>query len=409
MTGRNEFIKLQTASFLSQSGSHFLTIALSAFVLQSSKSIVHASLVFVLSYLPSVFFSAKLGAWIDRHLSKWLLARNELLSILSSALCGVVIYYQMPLVFLCIVLSLRSILLFIARTGGSKWIKLISPPEKQASRIKFFFLGFFLSTAVAGMLAGVALGVTNILMVVAIDIATYVASFLVILTFQKIPTQSRGQTLSALDGNLIDTLREISKNPALWDHFVSVCLSQAIFQGAYSVLVSYLPMVKFHQGPMGVGPYQIAASIGITIGFLILWAWPRLFITSRQGLPLLFISTLGGGAVALLLSVASSFLSLSLLSFVALNIAYECIWLFHNSEFFRKTDASQLGRYQFTLAAIACSAMTLFTLGYATLMTFFNPLLSVALIVAIGVSGWWAFHKGGKSPEKNFRFWRVIP
>src|SRR6516164_8504344 len=102
---RREFVKLLAGAFVSQSGSHFLTITLAGFVLVRTKSLTQASLVFVLSYLPSLFVSARVGDWIDRRLSRWLLGRNELFGALTSLACGVCIAYNLPTSGLCIVMG----------------------------------------------------------------------------------------------------------------------------------------------------------------------------------------------------------------------------------------------------------------------------------------------------------------
>jgi hypothetical protein len=383
MQNRTEFIKLQLASFVSQSGSHFLTIALSAFVLVSSGSVIKSALVFILSFLPSIFFSAKLGNWIDGHLSRWLLARNELMSVGASALCGVCIATKAPLIFLCLVISARSLLLFIARTGGSKWIKVISPPEVQSGRIKLFFLSFFLSTAVAGIMAGTVLGQSSILWVVVIDIATYIASFCLILFLRELPRHAVPEATSV---QVVQTVKEILRLPEIRQQFISVCASQAVFQGAYSVLVSYLPIRHFHLGLSGVGVFQFAASIGIILGFAAVSVWPSMFSKEEGSWP--FRLVIGLGAGSLLACSTIDFLPTAAFMFFSMHFAYECIWLFNSSEFFRQSPATCLGRYQFTLTACASFIMAVSTLGYSVLITHFGLEMGVLTLMIVGLTPW---------------------
>jgi hypothetical protein len=389
MMNRSEFFKLQIASFISQSGSHFLTISLAAFVLLSSGSIVQSALVFVLSYLPSAFVSSRLGHWIDKNVSRKLLAANEILSIAASVLCGLAIYLKAPLFALSIVIAARSILLFTARTVASKWIKVISPPELQALRIKFFFLSFFLSTAVAGILAGSVLERATMLTVVAIDVATYFVSLMLILSLKDLQhAQVTGSTSEAQAVRLRETIGEILSNPTIQNHFLAVCLSQAIFQGAYSALVSFLPIVIFKLGASGIGYFQLAASLGITGGFLVVWLLPNLFAENRGQFPLRFVLLLSAGFIALFSCVSVTGSSSSLLSFTLFNLSYECIWLFNNSEFFRKSPPESIGRYQFTLASFASLVMAIFTLGYSFLLDSMLPQLAVASVLSVGALGW---------------------
>src|ERR1035438_7340830 len=115
MSEAKEFKKLLSATFVSQTGSHFLTLALAAFVFISSGSPTQSALIFVVSFLPSILVSAELGHWVDKKISRWLYARNELISILATLLCGLCIAYHLPLIFLCIILGLRSLFTFISR------------------------------------------------------------------------------------------------------------------------------------------------------------------------------------------------------------------------------------------------------------------------------------------------------
>lgn len=397
MHSRSEFAKLWAASFVSQSGSHFLTIALAGYVFATSGSIVKSALVFVLSYLPSVFFSAQLGNWIDLKLSRWLLARNELISIVASGLCGVCIAFQAPLVCLCVVIGLRSLLLFIARTGGSKWIKIISPPEFQAHRIRLFFLSFFLSTAVAGILAATVLVHGSIPLVVAVDIATYVLSFLMILLLRELPSHDTAISTPA-SINIISTVSEILRTQELRSNFLAVCLSQAVFQGAYTVLVSYLPIHTFKMGVGGIGPFQLAASVGITLGFGIVSLWPQIFQSHEGRWPFRMVLILGIASV--IQCVTADLIPTSLLMFFSMNFAFECIWLFNQSEFFRKSPAKSIGRFQFTLTSSASFLMASFTLFYSALIQWYGVQIGVLSTLAAGLLLWrLAQTKVSQNPE----------
>jgi hypothetical protein len=396
MPKKGEFTKLLVASFVSQSGSHFLTIALSAFVFASSGSVTKAALVFVLSYLPSIFFSAQLGDWIDRKLSKWLLARNELISIVTSVLCGACIAFKLPLLVLAATVAARFLLLFIARTGGSKWIKLISPAELQSTRIKLFFLSFFLSTAVAGVLAGIVLSHPSVVTVIAIDVATYLLSFTVILSLRQLPEHLRNpDTATPITRGLIATIVEIQRIPGVGAHFVAVCLSQALFQGAYSVLVSYLPIAKLHMGLQGIGAFQFAASIGITIGFLVVWAWPNFLARESKASLVRFSAILGIGVGSLILSATARGELASLIPFCLFNVAYECVWLFNSAEFFRKSPSSSLARYQFTLTSTASLVMAISTVGYSLMIEHLGEVGFIAIVGLTLVSWRLLSRRGG--------------
>lgn len=386
MRQSREFKKLLAASFISQSGSHFLTLALAAFTLISSGSPVQSALVFVVSFLPSILVSAKLGHWVDGKISRWLIARNELVSIISTILCGLIIAYHLPLALLCIVLGFRSLLMFISRAAATKWLKLITPPELQINRIKLFYLSFFLSTALSGVLAGVVLAHASIWTIVGLDSASYLLGVSLILALKEVANTSISPALGAPEPKLTETLSEIFNMPAVRSSFLVVCFSQALFQGAYSALVSVLPIQRFGLGLSGVGSFQIAASIGITGGFLANWLLPKALTEKSTVFPARAIGLALFGIANLMFSVLSPIVSTSIMAFCLLNLCYECIWLHHNSEFFRASPKASAARYQFTLSACAAFLMALSTLGFAAAVEYTDIATGAFISVGAGLT-----------------------
>ena len=382
-----EFKKLLAASFISQTGSHFLTLAIASFVLYTSGSPVQSALIFVVSFLPSILVSARLGHWVDGNISRWLIARNELISLFATLLSGVSIALQLPLVFLCIILGFRSLLMFISRAAATKWLKVITPPELQTNRIKLFYLSFFLSTAVSGLLAGIVLSRSSIWTVVCLDMASYVLGVSVLMTLQRLPAVIIESPVSGTvpEPSLGQTLGNIFAMPAVRTSFLVVCLSQAVFQGTYSVLVSYLPIQVFKLGLGGVGGFQLAASVGITGGFLINWRRSTALTEKQPTRPGRAMAIAAIASLALLLSVTASALPISLVGFFVLNLGYECIWLHHNSEFFRASPKAAAARYQFTLSACAAFLMATSTLAYSALVQYSSVAPATVVILALGI------------------------
>lgn len=388
MNRRTEFCKLLFASFISQTGSHFLTLALSGFVLMNTGSAILSSLVFVFSFLPSVLVGPKLGQWVDQRISRYLIARNELFSIGSTLICGVFLHLNLSIYFLCAALALRSLLLFIGRSASLKWLKNISEPKEQADRIKFYYLVFFLSTAVSGLLAAKALVTVSIGTIVLIDCASYVLALALYLSLSPLRAPSSTVAVNSTETftSVRETLFEIFSSPALRASFLVVCISQAIFQGAYSSLVSLLPVRVYEIGAEGIGFFQIAASLGIIGGFLVNWFAPKFFSgTSGRASKKTFL-VVGFGVVSLTMCAVSSFVLFSLIQFLLFNLAYESVWLHHNSDFFSKTPVEKVATYQFTLASTAAFAMSLFTLGYSALAETLGATQGTILMLFIGIA-----------------------
>lgn len=387
MPRMSDFTKLLLASFVSQTGSHFLTLALSAFVFLESGSSIQAALVFVVSFLPSILVSTRLGSWIDRSNSRRVLISNDLIACVATLICGACIYWKLPLSVLCVVLGFRSILSFVGRASATKWIKLVTPPESQTARMKLFFLAFFLSTALSGALAGVILTHGSISTVVVIDVLTYLVGVGIfsLLPFQPPLTPTPLPTESEVEPSLSSTLWCILQMPVVRTSFLLVCFSQAMFQGAYSALVSYLPMKHFELGVGGVGLFQVAASVGIIGGFLVNWLLPSFLTESKAQFPIRAVAASALAGLSILACAGTSFLPVGVAGFLILNLAYECVWLHHSSEFFRASPKASAARYQFTLSACAAFLMAVATLGYSAAVQYLGLWNGVALVLTVGV------------------------
>lgn len=383
MTNRSEFIKLQLASFISQIGSHFMTLSLSAYVYSLTHSPAKASIIFVLSYLPSVFVSSRFGQLIDQHLSKKLLVCTETAGILTSILCGLLVGSGLQMLALGVVLSIRSMLLFSSRTSLQKWIRQISPVELLGSRVKLSFLAFFLSTAISGVMAGFVLAAGSIWSIVVIDVATYIIGISVLLFLNEdsiIIEKEKPQIILPKQQRILAVLSAIFSDDGLRKPFLIVCISQAVFQGAYSVLVTYLPVSQHFLGQSGVGYFQLATSVGIILGFIVLWRRPMLY-QAETGRHLLLL-TWATAFSAIILSVNAG-LAGSLIGFCVFNLSYECLWLSSNTEFFQKSPQKRLAEYQFTLSSTASFMMAAATLAYAIAIQELGSFLGITVIATL--------------------------
>lgn len=128
----------------------------------------------------------------------------------------------------------------------------------------------------------------------------------------------------------------------------------------------------------------MAASIGITGGFLINWLRSTALVENQPTRPVRALSVAMVSGLALILSVTASTLPISLVGFFLLNLGYECIWLHHNSEFFRASPKAAAARYQFTLSACASFLMATSTLVYSALVQYFGVTFATFSILALG-------------------------
>lgn len=384
---KNPFARLLLAYFISQIGSHFLTLALASWVLLRTGSLVRASLVFVFSYLPPILVSARLGGWLDRRASRRLFITNELVSSGLSLLCGYCILASLSVAWLCTALAVRSIFGFTSRTLAMKWVKSVSPAELQGDRFKLVSFAFFLATAVSGSFAALVLGFGSIGYVVGIDVLTYFISAAILTTLSEIPLATLASPTSA-STTLFKTFDELADNAPLCRLFLTVVFSQALFQGAYTVLVTALPMTSLGMGISGVGAFQLAASFGIISGFLILWRFPKFLSRDDRAGSFLRWGVKGIAVLGLVVSCTGHSIVAALIGFFLLNFGYEIIWLHSSADFFRLCPGQHTARYQFALTATGAFLMSSFTLVYSCLVGELRMPLGVYATLGLGFVIW---------------------
>ena len=95
------------------------------------------------------------------------------------------------------------------------------------------------------------------------------------------------------------------------------------------------------------------------------------------------MAILASGVVSLLLCVGVRNEALCLIAFCLFNVAYECIWLFNSSEFFKHSPAHSLARYQFTLTASASGLMAVSTVGYSLMIENYGEKGFVAVMTIV--------------------------
>jgi hypothetical protein len=162
---------------------------------------------------------------------------------------------------------------------------------------------------------------------------------------------------------------------------LNISFSQALFQGAYSVLVTFIPISQLKVGIKAVGNFQVAASAGIVLAFALVWRFQKCFSHSFA---------IGTGAITgilmLLVISRTELLYGSLISFFLLNLGYETVWLSSSSAFFSHSPANRTAQFQFTLTASASFLMSTFALGFALAIKQFGLTNGVSIVTMFAVS-----------------------
>lgn len=363
------------SSFFLQGGSHFFTLALSSYIYVLSKSPIQAALVMVFSFLPATFFSVRLGQLVDQKTSRGSMLLNLCLSFSMSLLCCLVFTAWPNIYAQCLLLGARSLSVFTTRGFLTKWIKIYAEQKSQEKSIKIFYLTYFLSSVGSGILVGHFLKYQNVYILAAMEgvlLLTGLALF-ARLPFAAVTQEIRNQT----QGNkepFSAVLQQIASAPNLKVHFSLVCIATLVFQAAYSALVTNLPLRYFSLGAAGVGKFQVAASIGIVCGFLVIWLWPNLLQSKRNYLLPISISIFLGLSCLFAIAVLSyqGSVSIALVAFMALCWIFEVLWLYSMSKVFTAAASSSIGTIQFLLNTLSSLLMSLNTLAYAIFIEYFS-------------------------------------
>jgi hypothetical protein len=382
------FHLLWSAIFVSQTGAHLLTLALSAFLLTKTGSLLAATNVFVFSYLPGAICSAHLGRLIDRKLGRKILVINDMAAVGLSLLCGWVLATGKPFYLLCALLSLRSISTFFGRAAVMKWVRMTSAPQTVLSSTQLMYLGFFLSTTLSGTLAIFALGANSIWPVVALNVVTYLIGIVIFLFIDDkaiIAQRSPTDLAPARLHQYLLSLEEMLRTPRLFPIVATFVLSVAVFQGAYCILINYLPLA-FATGRSGIGWFQLAASLGILAGFA-LNRIPGIFTLLKTGRTRTFFSI--GGVLALFAVCASPALSLSIFAFFFVHFLFESVWLAAAAELVALSPSERVGEYQFIATSTATLLMSVWALVFATTTGLFGPVWATVAIVGFSAGVFW--------------------
>jgi hypothetical protein len=349
-----------------------MTLALSAYVFMQTGSAFKGSLVFAFTFLPPIFVGAAAGGYIDRHFSKWLLIKSELLSLAASAICGLIVYLKYPVALLALVLAMRSVLSFVSKSAYGRWIKLITTPELQTLRFKFFSFAYFLAYAVSGLLSAVVLAHGNIITVTFIDCLTYLAGTIIVFMIPAYTgTEGASQTPTAnpTRHSIMTTLFEFYRIPAVRGAFIIYCITSTLFQGSHQALISFLPIKVFTNGAHYIGYLQLTYGLGIMAGFFINWAFPQaLRAKSDEHLSNRMIFLLLLNFAFFIPMIITRDINYVLVSSFLAALTMEWNWLDSMSEFFRSSPKHAVARYQFTATSIGCFLMSLDNVVVASLM-----------------------------------------
>jgi MFS family permease len=299
------FRRLWAAGLLSDTGDWLLFIALPLVVLRLTGSAVATSFAFALELVPAIVlapFVARLVDRLDRRILMWMVNVGQALSLIP--LLFVRSAKDLPLVYIVIVLQAAFNAAF--EPAKNALLPALVGPDRIVSANALVSLNQNLGRLVGGPLGGVLLAVGDLNLVVAVDLASYLASAVLVAILPRSgPRASRVNTSrSSILSVLID--RELRRP-------FTVIFAASIAQGMFVVLFVFFVTETLGGTEADVGLLRGVQAIGAIAAGLALS-----FVASRIGVRALSIAGVGAFAVVSLITWNLSFVTHELWGYVVL-------------------------------------------------------------------------------------------
>lgn len=290
------FRRLWAAGLLSDTGDWLLFIALPLVVLRLSGSALATSFTFALELVPAVVlapFVARLADRVDRRRLMWMVNVGQALSLFP--LLFVRSAEDLPLVYVVVVLQASFSAAF--EPAKNALLPTLVGPSRVVSANALVGLNQNLGRLVGGPLGGVLLAVGDLPLVVAVDLATYLVSALLIAALPR--SRARRTVLVTPRTSILRVLVDRQLRGPFAVFFVA-----SIAQGLFVVLFVFFVLETLGGTEADVGLLRGVQAIGAIAAGLVLG-----FVASRIGVRVLSIAGVTAFAVVSLATWNLSFIS----------------------------------------------------------------------------------------------------
>ncbi|MDJ0356640.1 MFS transporter [Paenarthrobacter sp. PH39-S1] len=299
------FRRLWTAGLLSDTGDWLLFIALPLVVLRLTGSAVATSFAFVLELVPAIVLAplvARLVNRLDRRTFMWMINVGQALSLIP--LLFIHALEDLPLVYVVIVL--QAVFSAAFEPTKNALLPALVGADRIVSANALVSLNQNLGRLLGGPLGGVLLAVGNLSLVVAADLASYLASAVLVTCLPQ--SRPPASTVRAPRSSLVRVL--IDRN--LRGPF-TVIFATSIAQGMFVVLFVFFVTDTLGGTEADVGLLRGVQAIGAIAAGIALG-----FIASRIGVRALSITGATAFAVVSLIIWNLSFVTDELWAYIVL-------------------------------------------------------------------------------------------
>lgn len=270
-----QFLVLHMTQALSALGSAMTNFALIVWSYQAEGSALVTALLSVCSYAPYVLMSMFAGALSDR----WDKRRTMLACDAFAAACTVAVFVLMRtgmlrIWHLYVLNALNGLMNTVQQPAGDVAVTLLTPKKyfQQASAVKSF-TGSVVNI-LTPMIATAVLALAGVEAVLVIDLITFVAAFIVLLAFIRIPDTAGENRHESVLKAAADGLKWLRENRGIFDMMMFLAVIN-LFASIYNAALPAMMLSARGGGETALGIINTVTGIAMVLGSIVASVWPK--------------------------------------------------------------------------------------------------------------------------------------
>ena len=267
-SGFKKFLLLWAGEFISSIGGGLTSFGLAVYVFNETESAASMAVVSLLAFLPPLILSAPAGVLADRY-------DRRLLMMLGDGLSGLGILYilicmiigRASLVQICIGVSVSSVFSALLEPSYRATITDILTKEEYSKASGMVSLAGSARYLISPMLAGFLLAVSDIRLLLIIDICTFIVTVSTTLVVKRGITAKKIDKQESFLSSFKDGWKAITEKRGV---FVLILMSSIVtcFMGVFQILAE--PMVLDFADSTTLGIVETVCACGMLVASLIL-------------------------------------------------------------------------------------------------------------------------------------------
>lgn len=368
-----EFLKLAIATGINRFGDSIDALALTWLVYAITGNAMYSAFNFGINYLPTIFLTPFMGAFIEKRNKKRLMALSDFLrSLLVMLLILFYMFQQLNVYIIMFTTFMISILETLRVPSSTPMIASLVPKEKY-DIAQSLHTSLSKSLEIVGMgLAGILLNSFGIMITFIIDCLSFIVSGLMIghIHFHDNSNIQKQSTISLLKEGFHYTQ---TKQSLIYLCLICCCINA--FLVPINAFSSALSVEVYHSGPQMVAYLSMGFSIGSVLGATL---YP--YISSYMNAKKMIQSLFAGASFFYIMSILISYIPITIIKsllIVTLAILFGIIVVFANMYsqimVLQKVHSTYLARFSAIMNSFGVSTIPLVSF----FMSFMSSLFSI--------------------------------